>query len=68
MLTVILNAGGWIELVMWITSSFGLSETVIAQTSMAVVVTARILAADNMYMQIVTLLTWLNLKNGRNIV
>ena len=52
------------ELVMWITSSFGLSETVIAQTSMAVVVTVSILAADNMYIEIVTLLTWLNLKNG----
>lgn len=39
-LMVILNGGGWIELVIWITSSSGLSETVIAQTSMAVVVTA----------------------------
>lgn len=53
MLTVILNGGGWIELVMWITSSSGLSEIVMAQTSMAVVVTANILATSHMRMQIV---------------
>lgn len=52
-LTAILNGGGLIELVMSIISSFGLSETIIAQTSIAVVLTATISATGHMYMQIV---------------